>query len=73
MSETKRKRIVAEERMKDAERQRRHRFKLNEKCQVYDQPMSTPSSTPSKVYSSKQAAGKALSRLRVKLPFSPRK
>ena len=30
-------------------------------------------STPSKVYGSKQAAGKALMRLRVRLPFSPRK
>jgi hypothetical protein len=29
--------------------------------------------TPTKVYSSKQAAGKAMQRLRVKLPFSPRK
>ena len=29
--------------------------------------------TPLKVYASRQAAGKALKHLRVKLPFSPRK
>jgi hypothetical protein len=29
--------------------------------------------TPTKVYNSKQAAGKAMQRLRVKLPLSPRK
>ena len=45
---------------------------LNDDHAVEEDESDEPT-TPSKVYATKQAAGKAIQRLRVKLPFSPRK
>jgi len=65
--------IALEARMKAAERQRKCRQRKNGKNGVISSDESDDNITPSKVFPTRQAAGKALKRLRVKLPFSPRK
>jgi len=74
LSETKRMSRLSQRRINDRDRQNKRRSKkskrVNDACVDDDDAIVL---TPTKVYNSKQAAGRALSRLRVKLPFSPRK
>src|SRR5882757_5769872 len=62
--------IALEARTKAAERQRKCRQMKKRTIVVISSDESDDNVTPSKVFPTRQAAGKALKRLRVKLPFS---
>jgi len=71
LSKREQEKLADERRMMERTRKREYRLKLAQ-TKGRDAENELPA-TPTKVYSSKQAAGKAMQRLRVKLPFSPRK
>jgi len=71
LSKREQEKLADERRMMERTRKREYRLKLAQ-TKGRDADNELPA-TPTKVYSSKQAAGKAMQRLRVKLPFSPRK
>ena len=69
LTPTQQKKVIEERRWKDVMRQRKCRQTKRMKIETQEEIAVTPT----KVYSSRQEAGEALQRLRVKLPFSPRK
>ncbi len=65
-------RLLTAKRLKEADRKRAYRW-AKKKDNKQDDNDDTVPVTPTKVYPTKQAAGKALMRLKVKLPMSPTK
>jgi len=78
MTEREQTKVAERRKMIERDRKRNWRWRLSRADTVQDikyeeHDESDDQVTPTKVYCSKQAAGKALQRLRVRLPFSPRK